>query len=235
MPPASPRLATPRIVRDKTSRGEGPDETTAEIRVSEPRTASAPREVTHEDAATRTAAVAGDRSAFRTLLTRHLGAVVGTARRLVGDQAEAEDIAQEAFLRLWRNMADIEIGPQGLRPWLRRVATNLAIDRIRQKKPVDVLDDVPEIAVPADQITSLATADVSERLNAALMSLPERQRQALVLFHFEGLSQIEVGRALSVSDEAVESLLARARRTLKTRLADDWRDMLETLTEAGDG
>src|SRR5262245_669288 len=73
----------------------------------------------------------GDVAAFRTVVDRHLPLVLGVARRVLRDDAEAEDVAQEAMLRLWRNAAGLELGPGGLRPWLRRVVTNLCIDRVR--------------------------------------------------------------------------------------------------------
>jgi RNA polymerase sigma-70 factor (ECF subfamily) len=130
------------------------------------------------------------------------------------------------MLRLWREAGRIEVGPSGAKPWLGRVASNLAIDRIRAARNTSVTDAVPEQETLPDQFRSLAEADLAQRVSSALASLPERQRQALVLFHYEGLSQIEVGDALGVSDEAVESLLARARRSLKSMLKQDWAQLL---------
>ncbi len=167
-----------------------------------------------------------DAAAFRIVCDRHLGPVTGLARRILGDDAEAEDIAQETFLRLWRSGGAIEIGPSGLRPWLRRVASNLCIDRVRSRRRVDVTDEVPEKAEPASQQLGLEQQHLAERVSAALQGLPERQRIALTLFHYEGLSMVEVGALLEVSDEAVESLLGRARRSLKATLAADWRALL---------
>jgi RNA polymerase sigma-70 factor, ECF subfamily len=173
------------------------------------------------------AAVArGDNQAFRTLVNTHLGAMLGIARRMLGDAAEAEDIAQEAMLRLWRNAATLELGPGGLKPWLRRVVSNLAIDRIRSGRNTNVVADVPEQLIPPTQASGLEARDLSVRVQTALSGLPDRQRLALVLFHFEGHSQIEVGARLGVSDEAVESLLARARRSLKAALKDEWQQLL---------
>ena len=89
-----------------------------------------------------------------------------------------------------------------------------------------VVDEVPEQAEPPSQLKALDERDLAARVTSALAALPDRQRQALTLFHYEGLSQIEVGRMLDVSDEAVESLLARARRALKANLKDDWQALL---------
>ena len=180
-----------------------------------------------EDARLLSLTAAGDAAAFRALVDRHLAAVLAIARRMLRDDAEAEDVAQETMLRLWKSSPSIEAGAQGLRPWLRRVASNLAIDRVRSGRRVSVVEEVPEVAEPAGQLAGLEAADTGARVDAALKALPERQRLALVLFHFEGLSQIEIGRSMGISDEAVESLLARARRTLRRTLEAERRALME--------
>lgn len=164
----------------------------------------------------------GDSQAFGVLMERHLGTMVSVARRMLRDDAEAEDVAQEAFLRLWRSGATLEIGPAGIRPWLRRVVSNLCLDRVRGQGRVKVVDELPEVPEPAKQLAALESQDVQHRVGDAMQKLPERQRLALTLFHFEGLSQIEIGNILGVSDEAVELLLSRARRQLKADLKSDW-------------
>lgn len=167
-----------------------------------------------------------DTEAFRVLVERHMPTLLGVARRILQDEAEAEDIVQEALVKLWQTGHGLDIGDGGVRPWLRRVTTNLCIDRIRSRRRTDVTDELPEQPIAANQITVLEEADLSTRVAVALQSLPERQRQALVLFHFEGLSQGEVSAALGVSEEAVESLLSRARRSLRSTLKEEWRQLL---------
>ncbi len=145
---------------------------------------------------------------------------------MLRDDGEAEDVAQEAMLRLWRSSSRLEVGPHGVRPWLRRVVSNLCIDRVRAGRNTTVVDEVPEQPQPALQHVNMERQEAALQVDAALKQLPARQRLALTLFHYEGLSQIEIGATMGISDEAVESLLARARRTLKTVLAPQWRDLL---------
>lgn len=148
------------------------------------------------------------------------------AQRLLNDAAEAEDVAQEALLRLWRAGSSLDVGPAGVGPWLKRVVSNLAIDRLRTRGRLEVTDTPPEVAQAPGQLQRLEQAELAQRVAAALAALPDRQRTALTLFHYEGLSMDEVGHMMGVSDEAVESLLSRARRTLRAALAAEWRDLL---------
>lgn len=172
------------------------------------------------------AATRGDVAAFRVLVERHVPWVMAVARRILGDEAEAEDVAQDVMLRLWNAGDGADFTEHGVKPWLRRVATNLAIDRFRASRRVDVTDEVPEVATEPTQERGLVESALSGRVEAAIRRLPERQRVALTLFHFEGRSQSEVAGLLGISEDAVESLLARARRALKVALHDDWRDLL---------
>ncbi|HXE69322.1 MAG TPA: sigma-70 family RNA polymerase sigma factor, partial [Hyphomicrobiaceae bacterium] len=143
---------------------------------------------------------AGEAQAFRGLVDRHLPTVLAIARRMLKDDAEAEDVAQETMLRLWRNAAGLELGPGGVRPWLRRVASNLCIDRVRAGRSTSVVDELPEQSEPAGQVRHLSERELKGRVDLALKALPERQRLALTLFHYEGMSQIEVGQVLGISD-----------------------------------
>lgn len=179
-----------------------------------------------EDAEVLSALARGDAATFRTVMARHLPSVLAIARRMLRSDAEADDVSQETLLRLWRNAGSLELGPGGLKPWLRRVVSNLCIDRIRAGRHLVVVDEVPDQAEPPPQFDEIAAKQLSARVDQALKGLPERQRLALTLFHFEGMSQNEVGAMLGVSGEAVESLLARARRSLKVTLKAEWTDML---------
>jgi RNA polymerase sigma-70 factor (ECF subfamily) len=181
-------------------------------------------------------AARGREAAFRELVGRHLRPVLAVARRMLGDDAEAEDVAQETMLRLWRNADGIEVGEGGVRPWLYRVASNLCLDRIRSRRTApETGRELPEQGVPADQLKRLEQEEMSARVDRALQALPERQRMALVLFHYQGLSQSEASAMLEVSEDALESLLARGRRALKTALAGEWRSLLPDAGETDGG
>ena len=180
------------------------------------------RSADREDEALLVRVFARDQGAFRLLVDRHMPSLLLLARRLLRDEAEAEDVAQEAFLRLWRQGAGLEIGAAGVAPWLKRVVSNLAIDKLRVRGRFDVTDEPPERAEAPDQLRRLEQRELADRVEEALRRLPDRQRLALTMFHYEGLSMEESGRMMGVSAEAIESLLARARRSLKATLAADW-------------
>ena len=164
----------------------------------------------------------GDAGAARVLTGRHLGRVFGFAARLLGDRAEAEDVAQEAMLRLWRAAGSWRAGEAQLSSWLYRVTVNLCTDRqrARSRRRTDALDDVAEPADDrADAEAALIARQRTDALQAALVTLPDRQRLAVVLRHIEGLSNPEIAAILDVGVEAVESLTARGKRALSAALA----------------
>ena len=175
-----------------------------------------------EDEALLMRVVARDPAAFRLIVDRHMPRLILLARRLLRDEAEAEDVAQEALLRLWRQGQGLDVGPAGVGPWLKRVVSNLAIDKLRVRGRFDVTDEPPEQPQAASQLRGLEQRELADRVEDALRQLPDRQRLALTMFHYEGLSMQEVGGMMGVSAEAVESLLARARRSLKVALATEW-------------
>ncbi|WP_147124327.1 RNA polymerase sigma factor [Shimia ponticola] len=162
----------------------------------------------------------GDREAARLLTIRLAPIVLSHAARVLGDQAEAEDVTQEALMRLWKIAPDWRQGEAKVTTWLYRVTANLCTDRLRKRRPSG-LDDVPE---PDDGRPSVAQsmqdAARAEALQQALMTLPERQRQAVVLRHIEGRANPEIGEILGISTEAVESLTARGKRALAAALAN---------------
>ncbi len=164
----------------------------------------------------------GDRDAARALTQRLLPRVLGYAARLLADRSEAEDVAQEAMIRLWRIAPEWRQGEAKVTSWLYRVVTNLCTDRLRsrRRRATDALDAVAE---PADgapgAVAGLIEADRMAALQAALATLPERQRQAVVLRHIEGLTNPEIAEVMEIGVEAVESLTARGKRALAAALS----------------
>ncbi|MFQ8433512.1 RNA polymerase sigma factor [Amaricoccus sp. W119] len=160
---------------------------------------------------------AGEQSAARALTFRHAPRVLALARRMLGDAAEAEDVAQETLLRMWKVAPDWREEAR-LSTWLYRVASNLCVDRLRRRREHG-LDGVPEVADGAASAQDgLEARDRAGALRAALGRLPDRQRLAIVLRHMEERSNIEIAEILGLSVDAVESLLARGRRALAERL-----------------
>jgi RNA polymerase sigma factor (sigma-70 family) len=161
---------------------------------------------------------AGDRSAARTLTLRFVPRLLGYAQRmLAGDRAEAEDVVQETMMRLWKAAPGWAPGEMQVLPWAYRVAGNLCLDRIRARvrRRVQALDDGDEVADGVPSVEArLITSDRAAALEAALGVLPERQRQAVVLRHIEGLTNPEIARIMDIGVEAVESLTARGKRAL---------------------
>jgi RNA polymerase sigma-70 factor (ECF subfamily) len=178
------------------------------------------------------AAVAtADQLAFSRLVERHLARTVGLATRLMGSRADGEEIAQEAFARVWSHAARWRpLGGGGnarFTTWLYRIVVNLAIDR--KRRPVHAaMDDVDEPVDEADDgFVLIHRRQVSDAVTTAMMQLPERQRVALALCFFEGMSNIEAGVIMSLSVGAVESLLVRARRSLRQGLAGVYEELSE--------
>ncbi len=167
----------------------------------------------------------GDAQAFQQLVDAGIDRVLAVARRILGDEMEAEDIAQDVFLKLWRRAGQWEAGRARVSTWLYRVTVNSCIDRLRARKE-QMVDELPEIGGSATQLKTLEEGDLREFMDDALQALPERQRVALVLFHYENLSMSSVAETMDASVEAVESLLARGRRTLKKSLDPHWRAIL---------
>ena len=164
----------------------------------------------------------GDPEASRLLTARLAPRVLGYAMRLLSDRAEAEDVTQETMLRLWRVAPEWRAGEAKVSTWAYRVVTNLCTDlrRARGRRPSVTLDDAPEVADGAKgAVATIIEADRMTALQNALAELPDRQRQAVVLRHIEGMANPEIAVILGVGVEAVESLTARGKRSLSAILA----------------
>ncbi|SDH22316.1 RNA polymerase sigma factor [Roseospirillum parvum] len=161
----------------------------------------------------------GDKEAFRLLVSRHVDRVVGMARRIVGPD-QAEDVAQDVFLKIWANSRQWQPGQARFRTWLYRVALNQCIDLTRRRATVpieqagELEDDTPSPEAACHQNQR------ARRLRAAIARLPEQQAIALTLYYNEDLTAGEVADIMGLRQNAVESLLKRGRQKLRALLLE---------------
>lgn len=165
------------------------------------------------------AIAAGDRGAFRRLMERHVRSVLSVAHRVAGNAQDADDVAQEAFLKVWtlapRWKPD---GEARFSTWLYRVVVNLCLDR-RRVRPMAALEEAGDPPDPAPGgAESAAATQRRDRLMEAMGDLPDRQRIAVALYYFAEVGGPEAARHLGLSVPALEALLVRARRALKEAL-----------------
>lgn len=169
----------------------------------------------------------GDPAAAQALVARKLPRVLALASRMLGDAGEAEDVAQDTMLRVWRHAPSWRPGKARFDTWLHRVTLNLCYDRLRKRRDtlIAAAPDRPDEGAPPDR--GLHAADVGRRVDVALQALPTRQREAVVLCHYQELGNIEAAELMGVSVEALESLLSRGRRALRSTLADMKNELAE--------
>lgn len=162
----------------------------------------------------------GDPAAIQAMVARKLPRMLALAQRMLGDAAEAEDVAQDAMLRAWKQAPRWTPGQAKFDTWLHRVGLNLCYDRLRRRRemPTATPPDRPDPGPAPDR--GLLAADVGVRVDAALARLPDRQREAIVLCHYQELTNIEAAALMAVSVDALESLLSRGRRALRQALVD---------------
>jgi len=161
----------------------------------------------------------GDQSAAAILVERHTEKIYATCYRMLGAKHAAEDAAQETFLRLWKHSAKWK--PQGAKfeTWLYRVAMNICLDQLRKSKREAPEESAPEMIDEADRPDQALFAGQRRfAIDQALEKLPERQRLAITLCHYQELTNIDAAKIMGVSVDALESLLARGLRALRDRL-----------------
>lgn len=174
-----------------------------------------------EDDSSLMAAIAeGNHAAFHELMRRHMPLALSVAQRMTGNRADADEVAQEAFLRVWTGAARWRPDGQArLRTWLFRVVVNLCLDRRRRATALP-LEEAGDPADPSpDCVEQIASAQTARLISGALDQLPPRQKAAITLCYYGGFSGNEAAGILEVSASALESLLVRARRALRGRLA----------------
>jgi RNA polymerase sigma-70 factor (ECF subfamily) len=170
---------------------------------------------------------AGDLEAFEALVTRHQHSVVGTAAKMLGSAAEAEDIGQQVFVRIWKSAARYEPSAK-FTTWLMTITRNLVFNEMRRRRRANLVpmeadqDDAGqhqfadgEASAPSEK---LLDAELQEAIDAAIAGLPEKQRLAIVLRRYEGMPYEEIAKVLKTSVAAVKSILFRARAELKETL-----------------
>ncbi len=157
---------------------------------------------------------------MRALIAAKLPRVLALARRMLADPAEAQDVAQETFIRAWKAAPTWRPGRARFDTWMHKVAMNLCYDRLRRRRRMkrEAPPDQPDEGPGPDR--DLHARDVGRRVEAALAALPLRQREAIVLAHYQELPASEAAAIMGVSIEALESLLSRGRRALRLALAD---------------
>ena len=162
----------------------------------------------------------GDQLAIRQLVVRKLPRLLALGVRMLNDRSEAEDVAQETFMRVWKQAGNWQSGAAKFDTWLHKVALNLCYDRLRSRKDFSN-EDGPELIdptlIPEQRLDKSQQGDL---ISIALAALPNRQREALVLQYYQELSNTDAADLMGVSVDALESLLSRARRNMRTLLAE---------------
>ena len=172
-----------------------------------------------DDGALMRRVASGDADALGLIAGRYTGMLYAIAWRMLADGAEAEDVVQETITRAWVNAASWTPVGGGLGAWLRRIATNLCLDRKRRRAFVSD-EDVPERADESPSADVLIDAQRRrDAVASAMQALPDRQRAAIVLTYYEGVSNAEAAATLGLGVKALESLLVRARQGLSRDLA----------------
>lgn len=167
----------------------------------------------------------GEPRAVREMVARKLPRLLSLAQRMLGQRGEAEEVAQEAFVRIWKQAPHWRPGHARFDTWLHRVALNLCYDRLRGRRDEEPYGEEHDVADPAPAPDeALQATQRSERVSAALAALSTRQREALVLQYYQELSNSETAALMDISIEALESLLARARRKLRAQLIGEGKE-----------
>jgi RNA polymerase sigma-70 factor (ECF subfamily) len=173
-----------------------------------------------EDAVLMARIIAGDQPAFHSFAQRHVARFLAVAQRIIGNRSDAEEIVQDALLRVWLHAPEWHQGAAQVTTWVYRIVVNLALDYMRKNRGhLLSLDDAGDPADPAPDAQLLAEGRQLEGFIArAIAELPARQRIALTLCYFEQMDCAEAAQIMQISVSAMESLLVRGRRTLRERL-----------------
>jgi len=163
---------------------------------------------------------AGDPAAIRALVARKVPRLLALAQRMLGEASEAEDVAQEAMTRAWKQAPSWRPGKAKFDTWLHRVALNLCYDRLRRRREVSTAEPTGQIGPGPAPDRGLLAAETGARVRRAMAALPDRQREAVSLCHYQEMTNIEAAALMGISVDALESLLSRGRRGLRLALSD---------------
>lgn len=160
-------------------------------------------------------AAKGDAEAFGMLVDQHAPMARRVAYAILEDREDADDAAQEGFLSAWQAIGRYD-PKRAFRPWLMQIVVNAARD-LRRRRRVRAADPLEHVAAASrdDPAREAGSVDLGERLNAALKTLPERQRLAVVLFDAEGYAQAEIAAMLGIPEGTVKSDVFHGRRALR--------------------
>lgn len=161
---------------------------------------------------------AEDEAAFRLLVERHIDHAYGLALRILGNGADAEDVVQDTFLKVWTHRGRWEAGRAKFSTWLYRVVMNRCIDLRRQPRGEDVAEVAEPVDDKPDAVTAIHRHEVTDMLETAMARVPEQQRYALILSYHQELSNSEIAEVMETTVPAVESLLKRGRQRLRELL-----------------
>jgi RNA polymerase sigma-70 factor (ECF subfamily) len=175
-------------------------------------------EPTDQDAALMAAIAEGDHDAFDVLVRRHLDSIHGYLYRLTGSPTDAEDLAQDTFIRVWQKAGSYQPGRAKLTTWLHTIAHRRTMDVFRKRRELPFPDGLELPDPEADPSADYEAGENRLRLAKALSALPEGQRAAILLCQMQGFSNAQAAEILGLQVRALESLLARARRALRERL-----------------
>jgi len=160
----------------------------------------------------------GDQKAYQQLVRAHLNAISHYAYRLLGNRKDVEDICQEVFLKMWLNSTSWQAERSRLSTWLHRIAHNLCIDYLRRHGRTEMSDELPAEPTGLSKLSEGHGEELQQdlkRLDIAISRLPEKQRCSLALCHYAGFSNQEAADIMNLSLKALESNIARARRSLR--------------------
>jgi len=198
---------------------------TADVNVAAPQ-AALPLNASDQDVCWMRRVAKGDMDAFQSLIEAHQARVVGTVAKMLGDDVDSEDIAQQVFIRVWKSAGRYQPTAK-FTTWLFKITRNLVFNELRRRKRHPVtplqLEEEEHFFQPADcggmsPDASLLDSELNDAIQMAIDALPETQRMAIVLRRYEEMPYEEIGEVLGLSVPAVKSVLFRARAELRERL-----------------